>query len=194
MSNKAEYARVAYPDDHVFVDFNLGSPIAHSSDKLRKMWEKLGLAYVCVFGSQCVAGGDSAAELAACSGRHDVYYLRRWLHDKPELISVVCKAPTETDFGQGESPGVLQMQQSVQASLQQRSVSCVDSSVVPVESGNVQSVDDEGERLMKSIKLAYDVLAAMPATDQGSEVEHTVRRRLKRCAKRLKVIEDEEEK
>lgn len=47
---------------------------------------------------------------------------------------------------------------------------------------------------MKSIKLAYDVLAAMPATDQGSEVEHTVRRRLKRCAKRLKVIEDEEEK
>ncbi|KAE9360407.1 hypothetical protein PR003_g237 [Phytophthora rubi] len=203
VSTKVEYARVAYPDDEVFVDYNLGSPIAHSSEKLRKMWEKLGLAYVCIFGSQFATAGDNAEDLSACTGRHDVYYLRRWLNDKPELIPIVCKAPVETDIGHSVSPSGFQRvedlqqqatQQNFQSSFQQSSVGRIDSPVVSVDSGNVRSTNDEGERLMKSIKLAYDVLAVMPVTDHGSEIEHTIRRRLQRCAKRLKMIEDEEEK
>ncbi|GMF31458.1 unnamed protein product [Phytophthora fragariaefolia] len=193
VSANAEYARVACPDDQAFVDFNLGSPIAHSSDKLRKMWEKLGLAYASVF-SHFSLVGDNAADLAACAGRLDVYYLRRWLVDKPELLTVVLKAPTE-EVGHGVAQSVFQTMQGLPNSLQQVTQSFQPSlQQSAVASEYVQSKEDEGERLMKSIKLAYDVLIAMPAGDRGSEIENTVRRRLQRCAKRLKVIEDEEEK
>ncbi|KAJ8514307.1 hypothetical protein ON010_g18690 [Phytophthora cinnamomi] len=203
VSNKPEYACVAYPDDPVFVDYNLGSPVAHSSEKLRKMWEKLGLAYASVFGPQLGSAGDGVVDLAACAGRHDVYYLRCWLHDKPELVTIVCKAPAETDIGHGLPPSGFQSaqglqhettEQNFQSSLQQSSVDNIESPVVPVANGYLQNRNDEGERLMQSIKLAYDVLAVMSATDHGSEIERTVRRRLQRCAKRLKTIEDEEEK
>ncbi|POM66256.1 Hypothetical protein PHPALM_17913 [Phytophthora palmivora] len=162
MSRKQEYAWIRYPDDQVFADFNLASPVAHSGEKLQKMWEKLGLAYASVF-SQFSDEKNCDADLSACAGRIDVYYLRRWLSDKPELLSVVVKASRDTDVGQ-----------------QTRTY--------------LTKKEDEGERLMKSIKLAYEVLAVMPAADRGSEIEHTIRRRVHRYSKRLKTLEDAEDR
>ncbi|OWZ17267.1 hypothetical protein PHMEG_0008806 [Phytophthora megakarya] len=156
LSSKQEYARIRYPDDQVFADFNLASPVAHSSEKLHKMWEKLGLEYASVF-SQFSNERNCDTDLSACAGRIDVYYLRRWLKDKPELVSVVVKTPRESD-------------------------------------GQQNALNNEGERLMKAIKLAYDVLAVMPAADRGSEIEQTIRRRVHRHAKRLKTLEDAEGK
>ncbi|KAI9984450.1 hypothetical protein PInf_005798 [Phytophthora infestans] len=114
LSSKAEYARIRYPDDPVFADFNLGLPVAHSGEKLHKMWAKLGLAYTSVYTQFSLE-------------RNNV----------------------STGF----------LSQFVQPSAQ--------SSMEPAMEG------DEGERVMKSIKLAYDVLAVMPAADRGSEIEQT---------------------
>lgn len=182
LSSKAEYARIRYPDDPVFADFNLGLPVAHSGEKLHKMWAKLGLAYTSVY-TQFSLERNNVSDWFVCAGRTDVYYLRRWLNDKPELLSTVCKPPRETDVVLASSSVSYygqSLSQFVQPSAQ--------SSMEPAMEG------DEGERVMKSIKLAYDVLAVMPAADRGSEIEQTVRRRLNRCAKRLKTLEDEHDK
>ncbi|KAG7380439.1 hypothetical protein PHYPSEUDO_007213 [Phytophthora pseudosyringae] len=162
-SAKPEYARIRYPDDQVFADFNLASPVAHSSEKLQKMWEKLGLAYASVF-SQFSEEGDNAVDLAACAGRTDVYYLRRWLSDKPALQTVVCKPTRETDV-------VLQSVQSLQQIVPQQTLQpSVESAMTHMSSPAMEPVyvnkGEEGERLLKSIKLAYGVLAVMPAADR----------------------------
>ncbi|KAG2784275.1 hypothetical protein PC129_g9513 [Phytophthora cactorum] len=204
LSSKAEYARIRYPDDHVFADFNLASPVAHSSEKLHKMWEKLGLAYVSVF-SQFSVEDNIVSDLSVCAGRTDVYYLRRWLNDKPELLSTVCKPAREMDVmiapqsvshnGHQNAQSLLQIvQQNAQQSLQSSLEHVATPAMEPTTGAHVLSTDDEGEQLMQSIKLAYDVLAVMPVSDRGSEIEHTVRRRLNRCAKRLKTLEDELDK
>ncbi|KAG6966075.1 hypothetical protein JG688_00006946 [Phytophthora aleatoria] len=172
LSSKAEYARIRYPDDHVFADFNLASPVAHSSEKLHKMWEKLGLAYVSVF-SQFSVEDNIVSDLSVCAGRTDVYYLRRWLNDKPELLSTVCKPAREMDVmiaPQSVSHnGHQNAQQSLQSSLEHVATPAME----PTTGAHVLSTDDEGEQLMQSIKLAYDVLAVMPVSDRGSEIEHT---------------------
>ncbi|ETI45041.1 hypothetical protein F443_10309 [Phytophthora nicotianae P1569] len=194
ISVKAEYARIRYPDDHVFADFNLASPVPHSSEKLQKMWEKLVLAYASVC-SQFSVEGNIAADLSACAGRIDVYYLRRVLNDKPELLSIVYKPPKESDVVMTPQSNSHQNVQNLLQIVQQNAQHSLQSSLEPVElSTQISSKDDEGECLLKSIKLAYDVLAVMPAADRGSEIEHTVRRRLNRCAKRLKTLEDELDK
>ncbi|GMF36879.1 unnamed protein product [Phytophthora lilii] len=221
VSTKTEYAKVAFADE-VFLEYNLASPVAHSSEKLRKMWDKLALAYTSVFSRFAIAGDkeadlaawDTEADLAACAGRIDVYYLRRWLNVKPKLLGMLCKLPRETDVAaqcitpsprQNAPQNVLQSVQPIQPSMQQTNLqptvqqqhlmSLVAAPVVePVARVHVPNREDEGDQLMKSIKLAYDVLAVLPEADRKSEIEHTVRRRLLRCAKRLKRIEDEEEK
>jgi hypothetical protein len=204
VSNKAEYGRIAFPEDQAFVDFNLASPIAHSSEKLRKMWEKLGLAYASVFSQFGLAGGNEV-HVSTCAGRQDVYYLQRWLNEKPQLLAIVCKSQRDTDavgqpateqsvqaLRQGTQSPQQSGQQSLQPVVQQNGESQVPPPIIePAACADRPNKDNEGEELMKSIKLAYDVLAVMSASDRGSEIEHTVRRRLHRCAKRLKTIEDE---
>lgn len=189
VSDREEYATIACPES-CFDDYNLENPVLHSSDKLRKMWGELWAAFASASARVPAAEVHDTSFLGACPNRYDVYYLRRCLDLKPELLAALSDG-TSTDQSTAPSDSD-DARDDHTIHARKRNSSAVDQlgDVIEAIAKGKQSKDEQRLQLLQSIKTACETLILVGATP-GPEIEHVVRDELQQCVKRLKTLQSE---
>jgi len=99
MKQDEAYNNMHFADDEVFSELryiNFKKVLPHSWKKLAQFWKSLNAVYKAALSRFTMSGMHLTNFYEFCNWPHDIYYLRKHLESKPNLVSaVVADLPEE---------------------------------------------------------------------------------------------------
>jgi hypothetical protein len=97
-----------FADDEVLEavhDIDFKKIVPHDWKKLRALWKCLNAAYKAVVSGFTMSGTHSSNFFEFCGGCHEIYYLRKHLEFRPDLVAtVVADLPEEVFLESDDKP------------------------------------------------------------------------------------------
>ena len=102
------YDNLHFADDEVLeavLDIDFKKIVPHDWKKLRALWKRLNAAYKAALSGFTMSGTHSSNFFEFCGGRHEIYYLRKHLEFRPDLVAtVVADLPEEVFLESADKP------------------------------------------------------------------------------------------
>jgi len=83
-----EYDNLHFADDEVLSEYHQ-KRVPHDWKKLQAMWKHLNVGNKAALSCFTLSGTHSSNFFDFCDGHHEIYYLRKHLESKPDLVATV---------------------------------------------------------------------------------------------------------
>ena len=102
-----EYGRMRFREEDEFAgqsDINPSKIVPHEWKKLQTIWKSINADYQAAYTRFTISGTNENNFFPFCNGKLDVYYLRRNLSLKPNLVDTVIANLPDKTFNDSELP------------------------------------------------------------------------------------------